>query len=436
MSRRRSLLALLPLALVLAAASCCFAAGQPVLLQSELRQPDKIWVGQRLDLLVTLLTTSSFAGVPRFDLPKDAGLAMITDDAHPILGTKTIDGVSYIFKQYDISLFPLRSGTLTLPAFPVEFSYLGDAGQETDASLPTTAAQMTVLDVPGADPKLPLVTATELAIDDRWEPKPDKVVVGDAFTRTITMRATGLPGLALPPLRLPSSGGLAVYARQPQVGTDTARGDFIGKRVETFSLVCQKVGTYSLPEMRIQWWNPTDAVLREVKLPAATLQVAPNPALDASAPPGAAGGAGASAAWVWAASLLVVGVAVGLTLLLRQKRHRLSRADGQTEKALFRQFARAAASGNAAETMRTLTQWFDAASRTGGCDNLSTFIATFGDPACRDGFAALEASLYGTHQTRWSGESFAARMTVARKRCLRQRPGRLEKRLALGPLNP
>lgn len=436
MSRRIRALAPLVLMAVLAAASCCFAAGQPVLLQSELRQPDKIWVGQRLDLNVTLLTTSSFTGVPRFDLPKDAGLAMITDDAHPILGTKTIDGVAYIFKQYDISLFPLRAGSLTLPAFTVEFGYLDDAGQEMDASLPTTAAQMTVLDVPGADPKLPLVTATELKVDDRWEPKPDKVVVGDAFTRTITMRATGLPGLALPSLRLPSSDGLAVYARQPQVGTDTARGDFIGKRVETFSLVCQKVGTYTLPEMRIQWWNPTEAVLREVKLPATTLQVAPNPALNASAPQGEAGRAGASAAWVWAAaSLVVVGAVVGLWLL-RKKHNRLARANGKTEKALFRLFEHAAVSGNAAETMRTLTQWFDAAGRTGGCDNLSVFITTFGDPACRNRFAALEASLYGTQQTPWSGGNFAVQVAAARKRCLRQRPGHLEERQALGPLNP
>ncbi|WP_428563824.1 MAG: VWA domain-containing protein [Solidesulfovibrio sp. DCME] len=437
MSRRIALLGLFLVAAVLAATRQCPAAGQPVLLQSELRQPDKIWVGQRLDLLVTLLTTSSFAGVPRFDLPKDAGLAIMADDAQPILGTTTIDGVAYMSKQYDISLFPLRSGTLTLPAFAVEFGYLGDAGQEVDTSLTTTAAPITVLDVPGADPKLPFVTATDLNIADQWDPNPGKAAVGDAFTRTITMRATGLPGLALPPLRLPSSDGLAVYARQPRVATDTARGDYIGKRVEVFSLVCQKAGTYTLPEMRIQWWNPATAALRQVKLPPVTLQVAPNPLLDAGAPPGVAGGHGRASAWWWAAAaVFFVGAGTGGVWLLRNRHRPRARADAATEKALFRQFQRAAASQNAPESMRALTRWFDAADPSQGMGGLSECIDVFGDPELQRQFAALEACLYGKEKVPWSGDALARRVAAMRKALRRRRLAPRGQGQALGPLNP
>ncbi len=436
MSWRITLPGLLLVAVMLAATPRCFAAGQPVLLQSELRQPEKIWVGQRLDLNVTLFTTSSFAGVPRFDLPKDAGLAIIVDDAHPLLDTRTIDGVSYISKQYTISIFPLRSGALTLPAFPVEFGYQGDAGQQLDATLSTTAAQITVLAVPGADPKLPLVTALDLKIDDRWEPSPDKAAVGDAFTRTITMRATGLPGMALPPLRMSSSDGLAVYARQPQVGTDTARGNFIGKRVETFSLVCQKVGTYTLPEMRIQWWNPAEAVLREVKLRPATFRVAPNPALDPGALKGAAGGSGAPSLWQWAVACVLVIGAAWLTWRLRKRHRRLAGANGQTEKALFRQFERAAASHEAPAIMQALTRWFGAASRSGDIHSISEFMKLFGNPELERQFAALEACLYGKQQERWSGEILSRQVSAARKKYLRRRPPTHGSSPALGPLNP
>lgn len=436
MNGRLSRLALLLVVAVLAAVPGSFAAGQPALLQSDLRQPEKIWVGQRLDLNVTLFTTSSFAGVPRFDLPQDAGLAMIADDAHPLLGTKTIDGVDYITKQYDISIFPLRSGALAVPAFTVEFGYLGDAGQEVDTALSTAAAALTVLDVPGADAKLPLVTATDLAIDDRWDPSPDKAAVGDAFTRTIALRATGVPGLALPPLRLAAGDGLAVYAAPPQVATDTARGDFIGKRVETFSLVCQKAGTYTLPEMPIQWWNPTEAVLRVVKLRSVTLRVAPNPVLDASPPGGAARGLGAPPPWGWiVAALLAVLAAAAGAMLLQRKRRRLTLAGGKTEKALFRTFKRAAVANDPAQTMQALARWFDAAGRSGGCGSLSACVARFGDPAARQQFAALEASVYGRQHAPWSGDSFPARMAAVRKRCL-PRPAHREGQEALGPLNP
>ena len=300
MSWRMPLRALLLMAFLLVTSRHCLAAGQPVLLQSELRQPAKIWVGQRLNLNVTLFTTIAFAGVPRFDLPKDTGLAIIADEAHPLLDTQTIDGVSYVSKLYTISLFPLHSGMLTLPAFSVEFDYQGDAGQESEATLSTTAAQITVQAVLGADPNLPLVTATDLKVDDRWTPNPDKAAVGDAFTRSITLRATGMPGMALPPLKVQAIDGLAIYAEQPQVETDAARGDYIGKRVETFSLVCQKTGTYTLPEMRIQWWNPVDEALREVKLRPVTLQVVPSPVQDANASEGTVGSPGVPPSLRWA----------------------------------------------------------------------------------------------------------------------------------------
>lgn len=436
MSGRVSVLALILAAAVLAAASLCLAAGQPVLLQRELRQPDKIWVGQRLDLSVTLLTTTSFAGVPRFDLPQDAGLAIIADDAHPLLGTKNIDGVSYIFKQYDISLFPLRPGTLSLPTFSVEFGYLGDAGQTLDATLFTSAAQITVQAVPGADPKLPLVTATDLKVEDSWTPNPDKAAVGDAFTRRITLRATGMPGMALPPLKVQAIDGLAIYAGQPLVGTDTARGDYIGNRVEPFSLVCQKAGTYTLPEMRIQWWNPITEALREATLPPVTLQVMPDPLLESKGSADAAGGPGMFASWRWiGGGLIVLGAATLFMALWCKNRKRAGRNKEIAEKELFRQFERAAASNAAEETMRTLTRWFDAAGRPDGRGSLSGLISTFGDSTLQRQFDALEASVYSKRSECWSGMILSRRLAGVRKRYLRRR-GRSLSRLTLGPLNP
>ncbi|WP_243312970.1 BatD family protein [Fundidesulfovibrio agrisoli] len=408
----------------------CFAAGEQALLRSELSQPGKVWVGQRLELSVTLFTTESFTGVPRFDLPKDAGLAMFADDAHPVLGSTTIDGVSYLTKQYSISLFPLRAGALAVPAFQVEFGYKGDAGQDQDATLPTTAATVTVLDVPGADRKLPLVTATDFTLDDRWDPSPDKPAVGDAFTRAIIMRAAGLPGMAMPPLRMEPMDGLAVYARQAQVGTDMARGDFIGKRVESFSLVCQSPGTYTLPELRVQWWNPAVEALRVVTLPPVTLHVAPTPVLDAGSSGGAVRARGARSPWLWATALAVLAVAGAGIAVLR------SGKGGQTaqenEKQLFRQFTRAAASQEEAGTMRALSRWFDAAGHPG---TILGFIAQFGDAELERQFAALEACLYGRQKESWSGQLLAKGFAAARRNSRRSHahPARRD---ALGPLNP
>jgi hypothetical protein len=434
MSRRSASPGLLLLAVVLAATPLCFAAGQPVLLQSELRQPDKIWVGQRLAMNVTLFTTTSFAGVPRFDLPKDAGLAILADDAHPLLGTKTIDGVSYISKQYAISVFPLRFGTLTLPAFPVEFGYQGDAGQESDATLSTTAAQITVLAVPGADAQLPLVTATEFKVDDRWTPNPDKAAVGDAFTRTIALRATGVPGMALPPLKMQARDGLAVYAGQPQVATDTARGDFIGKRVETFSLVCQKAGTYTLPELRIQWWNPTDEQLQVVRLQSRTLQVSSNPVLDPTTPAGAANIFGTRSFWLWA-GIFGVGAAVFVVLLVRRRTHQYVLGSTKTEKKLFQQFKQAAVSNDPAKTMQSLIRWLDAAGGRNNSCSVLEFVKQYGTEELERQLAALESCLYGKEKESWSGGVIYKQVSAARGKYICRRAASSKDSQMLGPLN-
>jgi len=94
----------------------------------------------------------------------------------------------------------------------------------------------------------------------------------------------------------------------------------------------------------------------------------------------------------------------------------LALADGKTKQALFRAVERAAAAKIAAETMQTLTQWFDASGRTGSCASLSEFIVKFGDPRLQDQLAALEGSLYGKQQARWSGRILARQFAAAWKK--------------------
>ena len=136
-----------------------------------------------------------------------------------------------------------------------------------------------------------------------------------------------------------------------------------------------------------------------------------------------------------AGAMLLVGAAVGLMLLLRKKRHRFTQIYKKTERALFRQFERAAASNTAEETMRALTRWFDAAGHPDGCDSLSEFVATFGDPTLQNQFYALEASIFGKQHECWSGKILFRQFSVARKKYL-CRSLRVVSRQVLGPLNP
>jgi len=423
------------MAAVLAGNSLCFAADGAAFLKSVLNTPEKIWLGQQVDLNITLYTTTSFSGTPRFDTPKDSGLVIIVDDSHPLLGSETIDGISYLSKQYTISLFPLRAGALTLPAFQVEFAYQGEDGQPAETSAATTVQQFTVMDVPNHNTSIPLVTAEALKIDDGWNPQPGKATVGDSFSRTVTMTATGLPGMAFPPLTIQGAEGIAVYPGQPQVSTDTERGDYIGKRVETFSYVCEKPGTYTLPEMKIQWWNPAGQELQVMKLSAVTLKVAPNPLLAASGSSSSSVDVkeNGSSAWQWAIAAVWLCGALVLFFWVWKRRHWSLRRHQKTEKALFLQFKRAAEGNDPTKTMQSLVQWLDATDLAG---SVSKFLQMSGDPMLIRQISALEASLYSREKKEWSGQLLFVQVNTVRKNLLSHKHFYANKQHALGPLNP
>ena len=172
------ILASLLLLLALIAPVAAVSQGVPAArLETRLERPAKIWVGQRLALDITLYTSGTFSGVPRFDLPKDSGMLIMGDDSRPVLGSREIGGVSYLSAQYTVNLFPLRAGNLEVPAFKVEFAYRDDNRREMPVTLTTTPQRFSVLAVPGADPGLPLVISTNLEVTDRWNPRPGRAKV-------------------------------------------------------------------------------------------------------------------------------------------------------------------------------------------------------------------------------------------------------------------
>jgi len=257
-----------------------FAGSQPAFVRDKLVQTEKIWPGQRLTLYVTLYTTTSFSGSTRFELPKVSGMLIMENEDRPLLGSEKIDGLSYIFKRHEIDLFPLRSGSLTMPAFTVEFGFRGENGKVVDQSFTTRQLQFSVLEIPGANPRKPVITTADFQVQDQWNPEPGKAKVGDAFTRTITLTAEDLPGMAFPPLDLEKIDGLGLYTRQPQVEDQMQRGEFTGRRTETITYVCEQKGTFTIPEASVQWWNPKFETLQEVSLKAVKFEVVLNPLLE------------------------------------------------------------------------------------------------------------------------------------------------------------
>ena len=381
------------------------AGPRPAFIKTELKQNEKVWPGQQQVLSIKLYTSTSFSGSTRFELPEVSGLLMMESEDRPLLGTEKVDGSTYIFKQHEILLFPWRSGSLAVPSFTVEFAFQTAEEKVAEQNFSTHKLQFRVQAIPGADPHNPVITTNDFQVKDHWQPTPGKSKTGDAFTRTVTMTANDLPGMAFPPLALQKVNGLGQYTKQPQVADTMQRGDFTGKRIETISYVCEQEGSFTIPAQQIQWWNPGTEVLKHIVLKEVQLEVLANPLLQQDSPVDRSVSKREPFPWKWLLSItLFLVVCMAGAWFYHRRKPREPQVPDKVEE-FFQEFQQSATSGDAAATMRALCHWLAYSTLIGNSGSLSQFVQLAEDPKLSEEIEALETTLYGREEKRaWSGD--------------------------------
>jgi len=107
-------------------------------------------------------------------------------------------------------------------------------------------------------------------------------MVGEPITRTITLTAAGLSEEQLPEILMTVPTGLKVYPDQAELHTGMNSNKLVSQKVRNFALVASKVGTFTLPELIIPWWNTVTNKYQEAKIPAQVITVVSNPELENS----------------------------------------------------------------------------------------------------------------------------------------------------------
>src|SRR5262245_7609875 len=299
------------LALALAVAGCLAdtaGAQPPAQARASIATKGDIWVGQRVTLVVELLTPGLFSSAPAFDLPQVPGVILLPPEGRPVLGSETIDGVTYTTQRHELAAYAQRPGRVTVPGFVVRFASSPNfVKPPVDRRVTTPAVTFTAKVPPGAEGLATVVTTRDLTVKETWEPQPGRgpAKPGDAFTRTIAVEARDVPGMVLPAFRFDRQDGLGVYPKSPAVEDRSERGDLTGRRVETVTYVCERPGSFALPALALAWWDPAAQKLNRVTLPAQTIEVAASPA--AAAPI-----AEPRRRWPWAVAALAAALAIGL----------------------------------------------------------------------------------------------------------------------------
>ncbi len=177
----------------------------------------------------------------------------------------------YEVVEREYVIFPQQAGTLRIEAQTF-------TGTLIDRRLGRKQILREVSDALEIDVKPPVsggywLPATSLSLFETWDKTPEQVRVGDNLTRTLTIKALGLLGSALPPLAAPVSEGFKVYPDQPATESKPHAAGVEASRVEKQALIAIKPGHWTLPELRIAWFDTLNNQERVALIPARTIEV-------------------------------------------------------------------------------------------------------------------------------------------------------------------
>lgn len=420
------------LLIILGHSSLLIAADLPVRVSGL--PTEEIYVGQQVRFSTTILFTERPDGSPQFSVPEAEGGILLKLPDSPVYGNEVIDGKNFVTWSYDFVFYPHRAGAGKIPPISVRAQV---GGQAMSGSTPVETIQAKL--PPGAEGLSTLVSTSDFEVDESWQPEPGtEAKVGDAFTRTITLKAPNILGMGFPPLPLAEPEGLGVYPKNPTVDDRSARGDISGSRSETIVYVCEQEGPVTLPAMVIPWFDLEGKELKKVELPAISLLVAPNPAQQLAERESAA----AREPINWGAILLATVGLAGLAFAWMRLAPRLEKALADrkarteaSERHVFGELRSAAHRSDALATLNAARRWLAALPDSSASQTLTSFADINGDMQLQEEVQKLQQHLFGDTPSAsgWQGRKFVEGLTAARKRVFRQTPDRAGD---LAPLNP
>jgi hypothetical protein len=245
---------------------------------------DAAWVGQEVPVYLELWTSGLSFSDQSFVLPEVPGALLVQNESGGVNLSERRDGTNWQGVRYTFSLYPQRAGTLSIPPFEVRFATRAAFGEAPVAHrFETDALDVAARRPPGTEPGSLLVTSRDFTVDAAWSQEPDadsdtlQLQTGDALVLTVRREAADLPGMVFAPLPAIEIDGLGVYADPPEVSDRVYRGDLTGSRLDRVTVVAEEPGTYTLPELSFEWWNPRNETLQRRNVSELRVEVTVNP---------------------------------------------------------------------------------------------------------------------------------------------------------------
>ena len=241
---------------------------------------DTSYVQEQIIVTLRLYTTVGLNGIELQPLQvKDALVVNIDEKQYQ---TK-INGRPGAVVETRYAVFPQQSGELIIPSMLYQVSvssgqrdlwdrFYGNS-QNNILRLRTDEQRINVLPAPASVTAGDWLPALNVSLSEHWSTSLDSLKVGEPITRSITVKADGLTAGQINPLQLAPIDGLTFYNDQAQTDDQKSANGVEGSRIETIAIVPTKAGHFTLPEIKLNWWDTKSNSIRTATLPAVSLTV-------------------------------------------------------------------------------------------------------------------------------------------------------------------
>lgn len=215
----------------------------------------------------------------------DANLSeLVINNAHvqALEGVKNystvINGRRFGVYERNYAIFPETTGELIIPSQRFQASVPNAYDRWSRGQSVNVSSQPTLIDIHPIPAEYPADAAwlpsTELSISETFSQDPSQWQAGEAVTRTIKIQARGITGNQLPDIALPAIKHLRYYPDQAKQDETITDSGVMGYSEQSMAIVASSGGEFTLPEVRIPWWNTETNQLEYAVLPAHNIRVA------------------------------------------------------------------------------------------------------------------------------------------------------------------
>lgn len=397
------------------------------------------WVQAQLIYTVRLLRTVSIASASLSEpvsSDPDAIMEKLSEDNYQT----TRNGIQYEVFERRYAIFPQKSGPLKIDPITFEgrvnatqprtiFDQFRMSGQlkrlrskVVEAQIKTNPASINLQD---------WLPASDLQLIEEWSDDIQNLKAGEPITRTITIAAEGLTGVQLPDLQFDDIDGLKQYPDNSVTENRPSSDGITGLKQIKIALIPAHAGSYTLPEIKLPWWNTKTNKNEWVHIPQTVITATGDIIQKTTSAPITASDdvpqnqsepednvvaqaqthvVTSSPYWKWLA--FVFAAAWLLTLILLYRKSSTERRQLKADRHAANLSVRSAASAvekyakkeDAHETKNALIEWAQLVYEDSNITNL-TQITEHCSPQLSQQIRKLNQSMYSSEDHRWHGKS-------------------------------